>query len=126
MAIKFGLMERIKPNDPTAPRKHYAVAQSSGDTKLRDLANRIAEISTVSSIDTLAVLESLLTVLPNYLLDGKIIRLGDFGSFRVTLSSEGAETPETFSKDLIKNARLLFRPGKQIANAMKTAEFEKA
>ena len=126
MAIKYGLMERIKPGDPSAPRKHYAIAQSSGDVKLRQLSKRIAEISTVSGIDTLAVLESLLSVIPEYLLDGKIVRLGDFGSFRLTLSSEGTETAETFSKDKIKSVNLNFRPGKQIRNALKTVEYEKS
>jgi len=90
------------------------VAHSDGEATLRQLAKRIAEIFTVSSIDTLAVLESLLTVIPSYLLDGKIVRLGDFGSFRLTVSSEGADTEGNFSKDLIKSANLNFRPGKQI------------
>ena len=62
MAIRYRLMERIKPTDPTAPRKHYAVSQSIGDVNLRKLSEQIAEISTVSSIDTLAVLESFLQV----------------------------------------------------------------
>jgi len=119
------LIQPPKPGDPSAPRKHYAIAKSSGDVKLRQLSKRIAEISTVSSIDTLAVLESLLSVIPEYLLDGKIVRLGDFGSFRLTLSSEGTETAEIFSKDKIKSVNLNFRPGKQIGNALKTVEYEK-
>jgi predicted histone-like DNA-binding protein len=80
MPIKFKIMERANPRDPGAAKKHYAVAHSDGEATLRQLSERIAEISTVSSIDTLAVLESLLTVIPRYLLDGKIVRLGDFGS----------------------------------------------
>ena len=125
MPIQYHLMERIKPTDPTAPKKHYAVTQSSGEVTLRQLADQIAEISTVSSIDTLAVLESLLQVIPRHLLDGKIIRLGDFVSFRVSISSSGADTPESFSKSMIKNVKLLFRPGKQISNELKKAEFAK-
>lgn len=60
MAIKFKMMERANPRDPQAAKKHYAIAYSDGEVTLRQLAERIAEISTVSSIDTLAVLESLL------------------------------------------------------------------
>lgn len=125
MAIQYRLMERIKPTDPTAPKKHYAITQSSGEISLRQLADQIAEISTVSSIDTLAVLESLLQVLPRHLLDSKIIRLGDFGSFRISLSSSGADTAENFTKSMIKGVKLLFRPGKQITDELKQAEFVK-
>ena len=76
MNIKYFVIERSNPRDTEAPRKFYAVAQSDGEVKLRTLADRIAEISTVSSIDTLAVLESLLSVLPSDLLDGKIVPVG--------------------------------------------------
>ena len=125
MAIQYRLMERIKPNDPTAPKKHYAITQSSGEVSLRQLADQIGEISTVSSIDTMAVLESLLKVLPRQLLDGKIIRLGDFGSFRLSLSSSGADKAEDFTKNMIKGVNLLFRPGKQITDELNKAEFVK-
>ena len=60
MSIKFKIMERANPRDPQAAKKFYAIASSDGEVTLRQLAERIAEISTVSSIDTLAVLESLL------------------------------------------------------------------
>ncbi len=125
MAIKFRLMERANPRDPQTAKKFYAIASSDGEVTLRQLADRIAEISTVSSIDTLAVLESLLSVIPNFLLQGYIVRLGDFGTFRLTISSDGAETEKDFSKDLVKSANLNFRPGKQIRNDLKTADFQK-
>jgi predicted histone-like DNA-binding protein len=125
MAVGYSIIQRIKPGDPTAPRKYYAVAQSSGEASLRNLADQIAEISTVSSIDTLAVLESLLQVIPDHLLQSRIVRLGDFGSFRLTLSSDGADTEADFNKSLIKKVRLNFRPGKLIGNSLKTAEYVK-
>jgi len=126
MAVQYGVVQRPNPNDPSAPKKYYAVARSSGDTTLRVLAEEISAISTVSTIDTLAVLESLLQVIPNHLLSGRIVRLGDFGAFRLTLESEGADTEENFSKALIKRVRLNFRPGQLIAKALKTADYQKA
>ena len=70
MAVKYSIMQRPKPGDASAPKKFYAVAKSDGEVTLRQLAEQIADISTVSSIDTLAVLESLLKVIPNHLLRG--------------------------------------------------------
>jgi len=125
MPVQYNIVQRVKPGDPAAPRKFYAVAQTTGETSLRELAEHISQISTVSSIDTLAVLESLITVLPRYLLNGKIVRLSDLGSFRLSISSDGADTEADFSKALIKDVRLLFRPGSLIANSLKTVEYSK-
>jgi predicted histone-like DNA-binding protein len=126
MAVKYSVIQRIKPGDPSAPRKFYAIAKSSGEVTLRELADQIAQISTVSSIDTLAVLESLIEVMPAQLRDGKIVKLGDFGTFRLTLSSDGVETEEAFTKANIKKVKLNFRPGKIISKELKTVDFEKA
>jgi len=97
MAIKYSLIERINPADLSMPRKIYAVNKSSGELSLRQLSKRIADISTVSSIDTMAVLEALVQVIPEELSDGNIVRLGDFGSFYANLKSSGAETEEDFN-----------------------------
>ena len=126
MTVNYAVIQRVKPGDPEAPRKYYAVTQSSGEVSLREPAEQIAEISTVSSIDTYAVLESLLKVIPDHMLDSKIVRLGDFGSFRLTLASEGTDTEEGFAKSNIKRIKLNFRPGKEIQKALKTAEYHKS
>ncbi|KAA3617041.1 MAG: DNA-binding protein [Calditrichaeota bacterium] len=125
MAVKYNVVQRVNPRDTTAERKFYAVAQNNGEISLRELADRISDISTVSSIDTLAVLESLIKVIPSELLNGRIVRLGEFGTFRLTLASEGADTQEDFNKSLIKNVRLKFRAGKLIANSLKMADYFK-
>lgn len=74
----------------------------------------------------MAVLEALVQLLPDYLTDGRSVKLGDFGSFRLTLSSEGADTAETFNSSMIKKSKLHFRPGKLIRDALTTIEYEKA
>ena len=125
MAVHYSVVQKIKPGDPSAPRKWYAVAQTQGEIDLRELSTRISEISTVSSIDTLAVLESLIKVIPSELLAGRIVRLGDFGTLRLTLSSEGAETEDAFTKGNIKKVKLIFRPGKTISSELKTVDFHK-
>ncbi len=126
MAIKYAVIQRPKPGDPAAPKKFYAIVQNDGEITLRELAEQIAQISTVSPIDVLAVLESLIQVIPDHLLNSKIVRLGDLGSFFVTLSSEGTESADAFTVSQIKRARVNFRPGKLIKNQMKTATFVKA
>ncbi len=121
----YTLIQRVNPRDVLAPRKYYAHAEYKGNEDLRSVANQIAKQSTVSPGDTLAVLETLMSVMTDFLLDGKIVHLGDFGSFRGSISSDGAETSEDWDQSLIKKMRIRFRPGKVFSHHMDAVEFQK-
>jgi predicted histone-like DNA-binding protein len=126
MAVKYNVIARGNPGDPDAPEKYYPSVKSSGRLELRALSKQIAEISTVSSVDTLAVLEALLTLIPRELAAGNIIELGDFGSFRLRIQSEGENTPEDVSAHNIKKVKPLFSPGKEFKQVLANTEFNKA
>ena len=125
MALKYVLSENLNPQDPTAPRKWYAVAKSSGEVSLKELSKEITQRSTVNSADTLAVLDVLNQVLTEHLNSGEIVRFGDFGSFRITISSEGAVTEQAYNSSLIKSAKVQFRPGEDIKQMLNNLKFEK-
>ena len=126
MAVKYTVIEKGNPQKPEQPKKWYANAKSIGDITLRSLSKEIAARSTVSAADTQAVLIALTEVLVENLSDGKIARLGDFGSFQITLSSEGSETEEKFNTSLIKNGKVNFRPGIDLREMLNNLKFEKA
>jgi predicted histone-like DNA-binding protein len=102
------------------------VGVAQGVTDVRELVDRISDLSTVTSIDTLAVLEALLKVIPKELSNGRIVRLGDLGTFRLTLKSEGSDQSENFNNSLIKGTNLIFRAGKLFRNVLNTVTFAKA
>lgn len=72
---------RTHPGNPQAAPKYYPSIKSTGRHSLRQLSKRIGVISTVSSVDTLAVLEALLTLVPRELSEGNIGQVGALGSF---------------------------------------------
>lgn len=74
-------------------------------------------------MDTMAVLEGLLQVIPDLLAEGKIVRLGDLGTFRVTISSEGADTVDDFSINMIKGLNLKFRPRVEFRDQLNSVKF---
>ncbi|MEJ2750851.1 MAG: DNA-binding protein, partial [Anaerolineae bacterium] len=74
---------------------------------------------------TLAVLEGFLTVLPRTIAAGKIVQLGNFGSFWLRVKSEGSDTPEEVSSQNIINVLPLFMPGKEFKKILKNTEFVK-
>ena len=125
MAVKYTVSERGNPLQPQQPKKWYANAKSTGDTTLRALGKEIAARSTVAPADTQAVLVALTEVLVEHLAEGKIVRLGDFGAFQVSISSNGAETKEKFNAALIKSNKVVFRPGIDLKEMQKTLKYEK-
>ena len=125
MAVKYTVSERGNPLNPSQPKKWYANVKSTGDIKLRALGKEIAARSTVSPADTQAVLVALTEVLVENLADGKIVRLGDFGAFQVSVSSEGAETEAKFTPSLIKGSKVVFRPGTDLKEMQNNLKFEK-
>ena len=58
MPIEYSLVERGNLGQPTAPKKFYAAAKSTGDTTVRGLVKRIGDMSTVSPVDVMVVLEA--------------------------------------------------------------------
>ncbi|MFK5854887.1 MAG: HU family DNA-binding protein [Bacteroidota bacterium] len=123
--VKYTIKERVNPQAIMDSRKYYAFAQNQGMTSIRELARIISKESTVSMMDTMAVIEGLLQVIPDKLIEGRMVSLGDFGSFRVTISSKGANTLEDFNEKLIVGLNLKFRPGKEFRNKLNTVKFRK-
>ena len=125
MAINYKPVPKGNPGNPAAPKKYYAQTVSAGELSLRQLAKMISEVATVKTADTMAVLEGLLNVLPMALGDGKIVRLGDFGSFSVSVNSEGAATADALTVVNITKTSVKFRPGKEFSYAIGKFEFTK-
>jgi len=57
---------------------------------------------------------------------GNIVQLGEFGSFRLRIESEGAESEEAVNANSIKSVRPRFTPGKAFQEALDKIAFEKA
>lgn len=125
MAINYSLTQRVNPKDPAAARKFYAIAKSSGEETTRQLATEISKRTNLSSAEVYAIIEAFIDLIPERIADGKIVRLGDFGSFNVTISSEGTEKPEDFNATLIKSNSLNFRPGKLVQKVLDTVDYLK-
>lgn len=125
MAISYAVNQRVNPRDPQAPRKFYAVARSISEETTRKLATEISKRTGSSVSDVMAVLEAFIDLIPERLLDGFIVRLGDFGSFNVTLSSEGVEKAEDFNQAMIKGVNINFRPGKVVEKVLSSADYKR-
>ncbi len=126
MSVKYTAVARGDPRDPQAPKKYYPRVKSSGQVTVRQLAQRIADISTVSTVDTIATVEALLVVVPQELAEGRTVKLGDLGTFSLRVRGEGADTPEGVTVNSIIKAAIAFRPGKRFKEVLARLSFERA
>lgn len=126
MSIKFKVIERGQPGVVGGGTKqYYASANFDGEQTLEGLTRSIEKISTVSGADIRAVLYALVDIMTDSLSDGRAVRLGELGSLRVSLSSEGRATADEVNASAIKNARVIFSPGKSIKNMLLSLSYEK-
>lgn len=125
MAIKFNVREIGKPNDLTAPKKFYARPVHSGEVSLEELSEDISHASSITQSDVYAVLQSLIREIPRNIARGNIVRLGDFGSFRLSTKSMGSTLEEEVTASNIHSPKLSFHAGRQIQNVMRNLIFKK-
>ena len=124
-SVTYSVSPRINPRDKEAAPKFYAQAQARGDVSIREMAERIQSTCTVTKADVYAVLVALEDVIVEALQNGEIVRLGELGTFQLSLSGKGAVTEEDYNTSLIKRAKINFRPGTALANALASLSFSK-
>jgi len=118
MTVKFNIVERGNPSNREAPKKFYPSIQSSGRVTTREVAEMAAQRSTLSTVDMMAAIESFLTIVPEQLAKGNIVELGEFGSYWLRSTSEGADTAEEVRANQITSILPRFNPGKIFKNVL--------
>ena len=125
MAVKFKVVKRKVLNGAEKDSvKNYAIAKTSGTSDLNKLCKLICSRSTLSSADVKAVLDSLNWAMDLELSSGNVVQLGEFGNFRMSINSEGTNTPEDFDATKIKGVRIIFFPGSALRTTRNEVNFE--
>ena len=124
-SVTYSVVPRTKPGEKNDPPKFYAQAQARGDVNIREMAERIQNSCTVHKSDVYAVLVALEDVVADAIQNGEIVRLGELCTLQVGLSGKGSLTEEDYDDTLIKRAKINFRPGKVLSEALGTLKFSK-
>jgi predicted histone-like DNA-binding protein len=126
MPIKIKAIEKGQPGVAGGgEKKFYASPVMDGEQTLAGLTKAIEKICTVSGADIRAVLYALVDVSVDNLADGTIVRLGDLGSLRISISSEGKATAEEVNGNCVKSASVIFTPGTRIKEMLDTVKYQK-
>lgn len=126
MSVKYKIIEKGQPGVAGGGvKKYYATSVFTGEKNLEQLTKSIEKISTVSGADIRAVLYAMVDVITEELSDSQIVRLGELGSLRLNVSSEGKDTSRDVSASAIRSTKLVFTPGKKLKDMQKSLKFEK-
>jgi predicted histone-like DNA-binding protein len=106
-------------------KKFYASPVMDGELTLAGLTKAIEKICTVSGADVRAVLYALVDVATDSLADGTIVRLGDLGSLRMSISAEGVESAEDVLPSTVKGASIIFTPGTRLKEVLETMKYQR-
>jgi predicted histone-like DNA-binding protein len=126
MAIKIKSVARPQPGVAGGGvKKYYAAPVHDREISLDSLTKAIEKTSTVSGADIRAVLYAMVEEAVSGLSEGRIIRMGDLGSFRITLKSEGRDTADAVTTSAVKKAGVIFTPGSKLQYMLKNARYTK-
>ena len=118
--IKYVIQGKRNPLD-RSQMKYYAQMASTTPVTLEQIIKRIEKRSTVSSADVKAVLDALQYEVIDALESGNSVRLGDLGSFRLTLQSDGVASQEEAKKlgaRLIRQVNVQFSKSTSMRDAL--------
>ena len=123
--IYYSLTTRaVNPGDAESDKKVYAVAQSRETLNLEKIAVHMSSHNSVFSTGTIfGLLTDAERCMTEHLVNGALLDLGTMGKFRITLSSEGAESTEKFTTAHIKSANVRWTPSKKIKKALQDPEY---
>jgi predicted histone-like DNA-binding protein len=117
------MIQRVNPQD-RSQSKQYAAPVNDGRITKTDITKELALTSSLSRGDVSNVIENLIDVMPKYLLMGKSVNLGEFGTLRLSFSSEGVNDASEFTVSKIHGVKVVFTPGSEFRNVLKNMKFE--
>ncbi len=128
MPVQYHLVLRKNMSKEVAEgeeKLYYAQTRATRTCEFDELCDLVAESSTASSGDVKIVIDRLIAFTAKALERGEVVQLGELGSMQLTMGSKGSVTQEDFSSNLLKKARLRFRPGALLKSSMNNAKGER-
>jgi predicted histone-like DNA-binding protein len=103
----------------------YHLAQSRrGTIDFNEAAKDIAHDEDMSEGNVYSTLIGLTRHLSRYLKNGDSVRLGNFGSFHLSVQSDGKSKPEELSTHDVKHVKVVFVAGVDLKQELEHISFE--
>lgn len=126
MTLLYKKIQRVNPLKKDEPRKWYPVVKSLGTLSEKEVAKRISDETTLNPKEAEMALAQLEKVLISGLLDGYTVKIGDWGTFQVTVNATGADTEKEATASKITKVNIRFTAGQSLREAAQKATFRSA
>ena len=107
-----------RKNPKTKADAFYPAVSGTRPIDFGSFVDSIARESTIARPDVVATLSALEEQVAAALLDGKSVRLGTLGSFRLTAKVKGRDTADEVTADDIEQVRVQFTPSHVLKEAV--------
>jgi predicted histone-like DNA-binding protein len=118
MAVNLKKILRKNPQNPNV-YKWYFTQQRDDVLDIKDIAREIEARSALTVGDVQSVLTNLVSVLPTFLKMGSSVRMEGFGSFHLSVSSEGVERAEDLGTSQLRGVKIVFMPSEELKNSVR-------
>lgn len=109
---------KAKKNPITKAVKYYPQIAPVKPLVLDDIAEKISNECTLTEHDIKAVLSALQEQVLMSLREGNSVRLGDLGSFRLTIKGKGSDAKEDVSSDSIERLRVRYTMSGRLSSSL--------
>jgi predicted histone-like DNA-binding protein len=123
MAVKLKKVKKVNPQQK-GELKWHLVQEKTGSMSLPDIAREISSRASLSHGDVQSVLSNLVEVMPLFLKLGQSLHLAGFGSFHLSVSSTGTDTPEELTAHNVRAVKLVFTPSVELKHSLEGISYE--
>lgn len=123
MSIFLKKIQRVNPQDKQGPKKWYASQVTTEQMDETSVSEAIADETTLNPGEAMMAIRQLRKIVIRHLKAGESVKLGNWGSFNLSLSTQGAETKEELTANNIKNVNINFQPDDEFKAELQKAQF---
>jgi|GEM_PF-1479401 len=127
MGIKYRTTKkkfRDNGDNGVIKEKYFAKIVSNGEVSLKEVAELVAESSTLASYEVEMVIKALACQMKTLLVKGNTVDLGELGRFKVGFKSKACETPEDISCKSVTKMYINYKSHKDLLQAVRNASLE--
>lgn len=106
--MSYGYTGCARKNLKTGETQFYPTPAALTPITIEQVAREISEKCTLTRADLMSVLCELQTQIKNVTLQGNTVRLGNLGSFRLSVKTEWVGDKDEVSTALVRNVHIVF------------------
>jgi hypothetical protein len=120
--IQYKLVNRVDPLLNEGELKIAPVPIYRGDSDFQLICQLVSERSLLTEADVEAILQAFVTKASIYLLNSRVVQMGDLGYLTVALKTDQVDNPDNYTRSNIRKVHVVFVPSNRVRANLKTMD----